>query len=93
MLLHPKKNSVESTASYSGEELEATFTAEMVLNDLGVPRSPTWLEVDPTTIKITSLTILGKEIDLSIFQEHFPDVLEAIECLSEEIEFEVPDHD
>jgi hypothetical protein len=69
---------------YDGEEMEVHFTAETEKADYGVPRSPVWEEVDPDTVKIASLTILGIDVD----PDSLPFVLRnAIIEISNDVEF------
>lgn len=50
------------SATYRGEEIEVSFTAETERTDYGVPGSPVWDEIDPTTIRVSSIEILGVEV-------------------------------
>lgn len=50
------------TATHRGEEIEVSFTAETERTDYGVPRSPVWDEIDPSSIRVASIEILGVEI-------------------------------
>jgi hypothetical protein len=73
------------TATYCGEELNVTFQAQTERSDYGVPNSPVWDEVKVDTIEIMYLTILGVEVDPRQLPK---DLLDAIDCLSAEVEFE-----
>lgn len=74
-----------ATATYSGEEVEVTFSCEMEVNDYGVPRSPVWVEPDPSTTRIETLTILGVSVDPKALPS---DLVGAIHALADEVEFE-----
>jgi len=72
-------------ADFPGEHIEVRFSAQTEKADYGVPGSPVWHEVDPDTIKIESLTILGVDVDPT----SLPAVLQnAIIELSEDLDFE-----
>jgi hypothetical protein len=73
------------TATYDGGDIEVVFTAETERCDYGVPNSPVWDEVKVDTIEIMYLTILGVEVDPRQLPK---DLLDAIDCLSAEVEFE-----
>lgn len=71
-------------AEYRGSELTVHFTAETEQWDYGVPRSPTYTDVNPDTIQVTSIEILGEDYKL----EDLPEKLQAsILALAEEVEF------
>lgn len=46
--------------TYTGEELEATFSARYERNDLGVPGSPVWYET--TDHDLEEVVILGVKV-------------------------------
>lgn len=73
------------TATYSGEELNVTFVASTERSDYGVPNSPVWDEVNPDSIEILTLDILGFDVDFRILP---PEVQAAIFALCNELEFE-----
>lgn len=73
------------TATYSGEELNVTFVAESERCYYGVEGSPVWDEVNPDTIEILTLDILGFDVDPRILPKELQD---AIYALSNEVEFE-----
>jgi hypothetical protein len=73
------------TATYSGEELNVTFVAQTERSDYGVPNSPVWDEVNPDSIEILTLDILGIDVDARILP---PELQRAIHALSGEVEFE-----
>ena len=77
---------VMATAKYRGEEVEVTFTANMVRNDYGVERSPVWHE--PEDIEIDTVSILGVEVDPKYLPEK---LVAAIHELSDEVEFKNDD--
>ena len=73
------------TAVYRGEELTVTFFAETERCDYGVPNSPVWDEINPDSIEILTLDILGIDVDPRILPQELQD---AIHALSNELEFE-----
>ena len=73
------------TATYSGEELNVTFQAQAERCDYGVPNSPVWYEVNPDSIEILTLDILGFDVDPRVLPKELQD---AIYALSDEVEFE-----
>jgi hypothetical protein len=72
------------TATFNGEEIQVSFTAETERTDYGVPGSPVWDEIIPETIEATHLTILGLDVKLSDLP---PDLQDAIIALSDEVDF------
>ena len=74
------------TATHDGGELTVHFTAHAELCDLGVPRSPVWIE--PTGVEISALEICGVEVDPAILPEA---VQAAILELHEACEFQAED--
>ena len=72
-------------ATYSGEELNVTFQAQTERCDYGVPNSPMWDEVNPDSIEILTLDILGIDVDPRVLP---PELQNAIFALSNEVEFE-----
>ncbi len=74
------------TATYDSGDIEVVFTAETERCDYGVLNSPVWDEVKDDTIEIMYLTILGVEVEDP--RELPKDLLDAIDCLSAEVEFE-----
>ena len=73
------------TATYSGEELNVTFQAQTERSDYGVDGSPVWDEVNPDSIEILTLDILGIDVDPRILPH---EVQRAIHALCNEVEFE-----
>lgn len=60
------------TASYNGEEIQAVFSQTFVLDDYGVPGSPTfWSGMDD--VEVTSLTICGKDVTMAELPESLHD--------------------
>lgn len=53
------------TAKYCSDDIEVHFSAQTERCDYGVPGSPVWDEVDPDTVTIDSVEILGVEVALS----------------------------
>jgi len=72
------------TATYNGEEVDVVFIAETERNDYGVPGSPVWYEVNPDSIKIDALSILGLDVDIAALPK---DLQDAIYALADEVEF------
>lgn len=73
-----------ATAYYTSDHIEVTFSGNMERNDYGVPNSPVWYEVDPSSIKVDSLTILGIDVK---FEDLADDLANAILDLVGEVEF------
>ena len=71
-------------AEYKGEEMQATFTAKTVRTDYGVPGSPEWNEVDPYSIEVEHLTILGLDVKMADLPD---DLHDAIMELSDGLEW------
>jgi hypothetical protein len=71
-------------AEYKGEEMQVTFTAETVRTDYGVPGSPVWDEVDPYSIEVEHLEILGLDVKMDGLP---PDLHDAIRALSDGLEW------
>ena len=63
------------SATYHGEEIEVSFTAETERTDYGVPGSPVWDEIDPTTIRVASIEILGCDVKLSTLPKELQDAI------------------
>jgi len=76
---------MSASATYRGEEIEVSFTAETERTDYGVPGSPVWDEIDPTTIRVSSIEILGVDVKLSTLPE---DLRDAIRGLADGLEWE-----
>jgi len=72
-----------ASATYTGEEIEVTFTARMVKTDYGVERSPVWYE--PEDIVIDEVVILGAAVDHTKFPAK---VLADLLDLADDLEFE-----
>jgi hypothetical protein len=66
-------------ATYSGEEIQATFTAEVEVSDYGVPGSPVLRDPDPDTIEVTSLTILGVDVDFAALPGALRDAILSVD--------------
>lgn len=76
------------TATFKGEEIEAHFTADAEMVDLGVPGSPRWPDVIDGSVKIETLEILGLEVN----PKDIPtDLVNAIHALADDVEFEAED--
>lgn len=73
------------SATYRGEEIEVSFTAETERTDFGVPGSPVWDEIDPTTIRVSSIEILGLDVKLAALPKELQD---AILGLADGLEWE-----
>ena len=72
------------TSTYNGEEIQVDFHAETERSDYGVPGSPVWDEVDPASIEVAVLTILGIDVALTDLPAHLQ---QAIIDLADETEF------
>ena len=64
--------------THEGEEITVTFSSVGVMDDYGVPNSPTWWT--PTTIEVESLSILDHEQD---FEKLNPRVQDEILSLTD----------
>ena len=73
------------SATYHGEEMTVSFTAETERTDFGVPGSPVWDEVDPTSIRVASMEILGCDVKLGALPN---DLQDRILGLSDGLEWE-----
>jgi hypothetical protein len=71
-------------ATHAGEEVHVTFHARTERSDYGVPGSPVWDEVDPSSVEIATLSILGVDVDPRVLPD---DLVEAIRSLSDDLEF------
>ena len=65
-----------ASASWTGQELEVSFSASMEQNDFGVPGSPVWDE--PREISIDAVTILGVEVDPKALPDLVQDKIMAL---------------
>jgi hypothetical protein len=72
-------------ATYSGEELSVTFVAQTERFDYGVEGSPVWDEINPDSIEILTLDILGVDVDPRTLPQ---ELQRAIHALSGGVEFE-----
>jgi len=72
------------TAKYSGQEIEAVFSANAEQADYGVPGSPQWWE--PVDRELDSLTILGVDVSLDSLPEKLQKELLS---LADDLEFEL----
>ncbi len=72
-------------ATYHGEEILVHFTAETERTDYGVPGSPVWDEIDPASIRVASIEILGCDVKLSTLPKELQD---AILGLADGLEWE-----
>ena len=73
------------TATYNGEELNVTFVASIERCDYGVEGSPVWEEINPDSIEILHVDILGIDVDPRTLPQ---ELQRAIHALSGEVEFE-----
>ncbi len=73
------------TATYYGEEIEVTFTAQTERADYGVPGSPVWDEVIDSTVEVYTLSILGVDITLDELPKP---IQKEILTLADQCEFE-----
>lgn len=74
-----------ASATYRGEEIEVSFTAETERTDYGVPGSPVWEEIDQTTIRVSSIEILSLDVKLAALPKELQD---AILGLADGLEWE-----
>jgi hypothetical protein len=74
--------------NYNGEEITARFSALTEPSDYGVPGSPSWDEVVYTSVRIESLEMLGREINVDDLPKQ---LRSAVMDLSDEVEFERED--
>ena len=68
-------------ATYHGEEVTVVFEGDWIKNDYGVPRSPTWWEVD--NIEVVEVCIYGVKVD---HKKLPPELLDVFYELSDELE-------
>tara|TARA_R110000868_G_scaffold118_3_gene1209 strand:- start:159 stop:392 length:234 start_codon:yes stop_codon:yes gene_type:complete len=73
------------SATYDSGEIEVAFTAQTAKCDYGVERSPVWDEVQPETVEITYVKILGVVVEPHKLPN---DLRTAVHALAEEVEFE-----
>jgi hypothetical protein len=64
-----------ASATYRGEEIEVSFTAETERTDFGVPGSPVWDEIDPTSIRVASIEILVCDVRLETLPQDLQDAI------------------
>ena len=73
------------SATYRGEEIEVSFTAETERTDYGVPGSPVYYDIDMTSLEVLSIEILGCDVKLSTLPKELQD---AILGLADGLEWE-----
>lgn len=73
------------SATYRGEEIEVSFTTKTERTDYGVPGSPVWDEIDQSSIRVSSIEILGLDVKLSTLPKELQD---AILGLADGLEWE-----
>lgn len=71
--------------TFNGSEITVSFAAETEKADYGVPGSPVWDEIDPDTIEVTGLEILGVDVNLDDLPA---DLQSAVLALIDEIDME-----
>jgi hypothetical protein len=74
------------TATYDGEQVKVTFTAQDFWTDNG-PGTDRWLEVDVTTIRIESVEILGVEVTPDQLAGFPAELVLALHETHKEVEF------
>lgn len=74
-----------ASATYRGEEIEVSFTAETERTDFGVPGSPVYYDIDMTSLEVLSIEILGCDVKLSTLPKELQD---AILGLADGLEWE-----
>jgi hypothetical protein len=72
-------------ATYDSGEIEVAFIAQTAKCDHGVERSPVWDEVQPESVEIYYLRILGVVVEPHKLPK---DLRTAVRALAEEVEFE-----
>jgi len=72
-------------ARYGHCDVEVVFTAETERCDYGVLGSPVWDEVNPSTVEVIGLNILGVDVNI---KELPSDLQDAIYALWAEVEWE-----
>jgi hypothetical protein len=73
------------SATYRAEDIEVYFTAETERTDYGVPGSPVWDEIAPTSIRVASIEILGCDVRLETLPQ---DLQDAILGIADRLEWE-----
>lgn len=76
---------MSASATYRGEEIEVSFTAETERTDFGVPGSPVYYDIDMTSLEVLSIEILGCDVKLSTLPK---DLQDAILGLADGLEWE-----
>lgn len=76
---------MSASATYRGEEIEVSFTAETERTDFGVPGSPIYYDIDMTSLEVLSIEILGCDVKLSTLPKELQD---AILGLADGLEWE-----
>ena len=71
-------------AEYSGEEIQVMFTAETHRTDYGIAGSPEFDELDPYSIEVEHIAILGFDVKMADLPH---DLHDAIMALSDGLEF------
>lgn len=62
-------------ATYHGEEILVHFTAETTRTDYGVPGSPVLEEVDPSSIEVMAIEMLGCDVKLAALPKELQDAI------------------
>jgi len=70
-------------ATYDSGDVRIVYSADLHLNDYGVPGSPTWYE--PDGINVVSVEIFGVEVEMGKLPL---DLQSTIMDLADEVEFE-----
>lgn len=66
-------------ATYNSDDIYATLTAEVQVSDYGVPGSPVMRDPDPDTIEVTSLAILGVDVDFAALPGALRDAILSVD--------------
>ena len=66
-------------ATYNSDDIYATFTAEVEISDYGVPGSPVMRGPDPDTIEVTSVAILGVDVDFAALPGALRDAILSVD--------------
>jgi hypothetical protein len=74
------------TATYDGEQVKVTFTAQDFWTDNG-PGTEKWLEADLATVAIETVEILGVPVTPEELGRFPAEVIIAMHALANEVEF------
>lgn len=66
-------------ATYNSDDIYATFTAEVEVSDYWVPGSPVMRDPDLDTIEVTSVAILGVDVDFAALPKAIQDAILSVD--------------